>query len=140
MSTNPLTPIYINRINNRLVFKLNDRYNLELQTPETMKIFGSTKKIRDKTNNRENVPTLVVVEVVLVQYNILDNQSLKRSEVLYTFTLSKSYAYLLNVEPRNLVFLKICNTEFDDIVITFTDQNGRSLEIEEKDNLTLLNL
>ena len=140
MSTNPLTPIYINRINNRLVFKLNDRYNLELQTPETMKIFGSTKKIRDKTNNRENVPTLVVVEVVLVQYNILDNQSLKRSEVLYTFTLSKSYAYLLNVEPRNLVFLKICNTEFDDIVITFTDQNGRSLEIEEKDHLTLLNL
>ena len=140
MSTNPLTPIYINRINNRLVFKLNDRYNLELQTPETMKIFGSTKKIRDKTNNRENVPTLVVVEVVLVQYNILDNQSLKRSEVLYTFILSKSYAYLLNVEPRNLVFLKICNTEFDDIVITFTDQNGRSLEIEEKGNLTLLNL
>ena len=105
-----------------------------------MKIFGSTKKIRDKTNNRENVPTLVVVEVVLVQYNILDNQSLKRSEVLYTFTLSKSYAYLLNVEPRNLVFLKICNTEFDDIVITFTEQNGRSLEIEEKGNLTLLNL
>ena len=81
-----------------------------------------------------------MVEVVLVQYNILDNQSLKRSEVLYTFTLSKSYAYLLNVEPRNLVFLKICNTEFDDIVITFTEQNGRSLEIEEKDNLTLLNL
>ena len=28
---------YINRINNRLVFKIKDRYRLELQTPETMK-------------------------------------------------------------------------------------------------------
>ena len=51
---------------------------------------------------------------------------------------NKSYAYLLNVEPSNLVFLKIFNTEFDDIVITFTDQIGRPLEIEYKINLTLL--
>ena len=35
--------VYINRINNRLVFKIKDGYKLELQTPETMKLFGSTK-------------------------------------------------------------------------------------------------
>ena len=35
--------IYINRINNRLVFKIKDIHKLELQTPETMKIFGSTE-------------------------------------------------------------------------------------------------
>ena len=29
-------------------------------------------------------------------------------------------------------------TEFDAIIITFTDQNGRPLEIESKVNLTLL--
>ena len=40
---NPLICIYINRINNRLVFKLKDEYELELQTPEIMKSFGSTK-------------------------------------------------------------------------------------------------
>ena len=51
---------------------------------------------------------------------------------------NKSYAYLLNVEPSNLVFLKTYNTEFDEIIITFTDQNGRPLEIEDKVNLTLL--
>ena len=50
---------------------------------------------------------------------------------------SKSYTYLLNVEPSNLVFLKTYNTEFDEIIITFTDQNGRPLEIEDKTNLTL---
>ena len=39
---------------------------------------------------------------------------------------------MLNVEPSNLVFLKSYNTEFDKIVIAFTEQNGRPLEIEEK--------
>ena len=49
---------------------------------------------------------------------------------------NKSYGYLLNVEPNNLMFLKTYNTEFDKI-ISFTDQNGRPLEIEDKFNLTL---
>ena len=35
---------YINRTNNRLVFKIKGGYKLELQTPETMKLFGITKK------------------------------------------------------------------------------------------------
>ena len=34
---------------NRLVFKIKDRYKLELQMPESMKLFGSTKKLIDKT-------------------------------------------------------------------------------------------
>ena len=42
------------------------------------------------------------------------------------------------LNPGNSVFLKIYNTEFDEIIITFTDQNGRALEIEDKVNLTLL--
>ena len=35
--------VHINRINNILVFQIKDGYKLELQTPETMKLFGSTK-------------------------------------------------------------------------------------------------
>ena len=138
LTTIPAIHVYINRINNRLVFKIKDGYKLELQTPETMKLFGSTKKLIDKTKNGEKVPSLEVVEVVLVQCNLVDNQYQQKSEVLYTFTPNKSYAYLLNVEPSNLVFLKTYNTEFDEIIITFTDQNGRPLEIEDKVNLTLL--
>ena len=38
---------------------------------------------------------------------------------------NKSYAYLLNVKPSNLVFLKTYEIEFGDIIVTFTDQNGR---------------
>ena len=50
---------------------------------------------------------------------------------------NKSYAYLLNVESSNLVFLKTYNTEFDEVVITFTDQNVGPLEIEDKADSTL---
>ena len=51
---------------------------------------------------------------------------------------NKCYGYLLNVKPNNLVFLKTYNTESDDVKITFTDQNGRPLEVEDKVNLVLL--
>ena len=93
-----------------------------------MKLFGSTKKIIDKTKDRENVPSLEVVEVVLVHCNLADNQS----EVLYTFTLNKSYAYLLNVESSNVVFLKTYGIECDELIIKFTDQSGTPLEIDDK--------
>ena len=44
--------VYINRINNRLVFEIKYGKKLELQTPETMNLFGSVKKFIDKTKNR----------------------------------------------------------------------------------------
>ena len=44
---------------------------------------------------------------------------------------NKCYAYLLKVERSNLVFLKTCNNGFDEIIKTFTDQNGRPLQIED---------
>ena len=138
LTTNPSIHVYINIINDRVVFEIKDAYKLELQTPETMKLFGSTKKLIDKTKNEEKVPSLEVIEVVLVQCNLVNNQYQQKSEVLYTFTPDKSYAYLLHVEPSNLVFLKTYNIKFDEIIITFTDQNGRPLEIEDKVNLTLL--
>ena len=71
-----------------------------------MTLFARTKNLISKTKNVEKVPSLEVVEVVLVQCNLVDNQYQQKSEVLYTSTPIKSYAYLLNVEPSNFVFLK----------------------------------
>ena len=51
---------------------------------------------------------------------------------------NKSYVYFENVEPSNLVFLETYNTAFDEIITRFTDQNRRTLEIEDKVNLTFL--
>ena len=103
-----------------------------------MKLFGSIKKLTDKTNNGEKVPSLEVIEGVLVQRNLVDNQYQQKSEVLYTIRPNKCYAYLLNVEPGNLVFMKTYMTEFDEIIITFMNQNGGPLETKDKVHLTLL--
>ena len=59
--------------------------------------------------------SIEVFEVVLVHCDIVDNEYQQKSEVLCSFTPNKCYAYLLNVEPSNLVFLKTYNTEFDEI-------------------------
>ena len=75
------------------------------------------------------------LEVVLVQCNLVNIQYQQKSEILYTFTPNKSYAYLLNADPSNMVFLKTCNTEFDEIIIKFTDQNFRPLEIQIEDRM-----
>ena len=58
LTTIPLIHVYINRINDKLMFKIKDGYKLELQTPKTMKLFGSTKKLTDKTKYGENVSRL----------------------------------------------------------------------------------
>ena len=60
-----------------LVFKIEDEDELELKTPESMKLFGSTKKLIDKTKNGEKV--LEVVEVVLVQFNLVFNLNISKS-------------------------------------------------------------
>ena len=112
------------------MFKRKDGYKLELQTPETTKLFGSTKRLIDKTKRGEKVPSLEAAEGVLVQCNLVGNQYKQKTEVLYTCTPNNPYAYLLNIKSSNLVFLKTHNREFYKIIVTLTDQNCRPLEIE----------
>ena len=55
------------------MLKIKDGYKLEVQTPETMKVSGSTKKLINKTKYEEKVPSLEEAEVVLVQCNLVNN-------------------------------------------------------------------
>ena len=137
LTTIPPIHVCIDRINNRLVFKMKNGYKLELQTPETMKLLQAFAKI-NREKYEAKVSSLERVEVVLAQCNLVDNQYQQKFEVLYPFTPNNSYAYLLNAEPRNLVFLKTYNTVLDEIIITFMDQNSRTLEVQDKVNLQLL--
>ena len=45
LTENPPIQIYPNKIINRIVFKMKTGYKLELLSPETMKLIGSTKKM-----------------------------------------------------------------------------------------------
>ena len=46
---------------------------LELWTPETMKLFGSTEKKITKDKNIENLPNLEINKVVLSCFNVVNN-------------------------------------------------------------------
>ena len=65
----PSVQIYLNKIVNRITFKIKTGCSLERLTPETMKLLGSTKNKITKDKNGENVPHPEITEVVLVHYN-----------------------------------------------------------------------
>ena len=103
-----------------------------------MRLPGSTKNKITKNENGENVPHLEITEVVLVHCNILNNDYQQDSRVLYTFVSNKPFGSLLEISPINHIFLKIFNSEYEEIIVWFTDQNSKALEIEDRINLTIV--
>ena len=65
--------IYVNTINNRVVFKIKTGYKLELLSEETMRLLGSTTNTIDKDKYGEFVPKLESVNLVLVHCNLVNN-------------------------------------------------------------------
>ena len=102
----------MNKIENRTTFKIKDGYSLEHLTPETMKLLGSTENKTTKDKTGENVPHLEIKEVVLVQYNIINNDYQQDSRVLYTFVPNKPFDSLLDIFPTNHIFIKHSTRSF----------------------------
>ena len=134
----PSVQIYVNKIENRVTFRIKTGYNLELLTSETMKLLGSTENEITKDKNGENVPHLEITKVVLVHCNIVNNEYQQDLRVLYTFVPNKPFGSLLEISPTNHVFLKTFNSEYDEIEVWFTDKNSNPLEIEDRINLTMV--
>ena len=98
--------IYVNKIESKVTFKIKNEYSLELLTPETMKLLGSTENKITKDNNGENVPHLEITKVVLVHCNIVNNNYQQDSRVLHMFVPNKPFRSLLEISPTNHIFLK----------------------------------
>ena len=135
---NPPIRIYINRIENRITFKIKSGYCLELLTSKTMKLLGSTLSKINKDKNGESVPHLEVVKLVLVHCNLANNDYQQDSRILFTFAPNKAFGSLLEISPTNYVFLKTFNSEFQEVKIWFTDQTNKPLEVEDRVNVTLI--
>ena len=133
-----LVLIYVNEINNRIVFKIKSGYKLELLSKETMRLLGSSSDTIDGDKNIELVPKLESVDLVLVHCNVVNNNYQQASKVLFTFVPNKKYGQLITVSPETLIMLKTVNTEFLFIEIWFTDQDNRPLEIEDSVNISLI--
>ena len=138
LTENPPVQIYPNEIKNRIAFEIKTGYKLELLTPETMKLLGSTKKDVDLEKNSENVPKLESVEVALVHCNLVKNDYQHTSKVLFSFVPNKQFGQLINISPHSLTMMNTVNTEFSFVEVWFTDQTSKALEIEDNINLTLI--
>ena len=134
---NPPVLIYVNKVKNRIICKINSGYKIELLTKETMELLESSKNI-DKNKDGEIVPKLGIVEVVLVHCNLVNISYQQASKVLFAFVPNKQFGQLITITPHSPTMLKITNAEFSFIEIWFTDQNNRPLEIEDNVNITLI--
>ena len=104
--------IYLNKIKNRIAFKIKTGYKLRLLSLETMKLLGSSKKDIDKNKDGEDVPELESVEVVLVHCNLVNNSYQKASKVSFTFVPNKQYGRLITISSHLLTMLKTTSAEF----------------------------
>ena len=138
LTDNTSIKIYSNKIKNRIVFKIKNCCKLELLTPETMKLLGSTKKVVDEDKNGEKVPKLEIVEVVLVHYNLVKHDYQHTSKVLFSFAPNKKIGPLINISPHAFTMMNTVNTEISYVEVLFADQSSKALEIEDKINLTLI--
>ena len=72
-----------------------------------MKLLGRFKSKITENENGENVPNLEITEVVLVHFNIVNNNYQRNSRVFYTFVPDKLFGQLLDISPKNFVFQNI---------------------------------
>lgn len=128
----------MNKIDNRIVLKIEAGYILELQSKGTMKSLGRTGKNINKYKDSDHVPNLETVEVVLTHCNLVNNSYQQPSKLLLTFVPNNQFRQLINISPNSLIMLNTANTEFSFIDVWFTDQNGKPLEIEDNVNMALL--
>ena len=106
-------------------------------TSEKQKLL-SDGPIIDEDKVSKNVPQLDKVEYVLLHCNIVENDYLQNSKLLYEFVPDKTFGQLISVKPPVFIQCKTSDTIFDYIEIWFTDQNNNSLQIEDKVNVTLI--
>ena len=125
---NPSIEIHVNKIENRVTFKIKNGCYLELLTPETMKLLGSTESKITEDKIGDNVPHLEIGELVLIHCNVVNNNYQQNSRTLYTFVRNKPFGSLLEISPPNHIFLKKFNSEFQEIKVWFTDQNNNPLK------------
>ena len=67
----------------------------------------------------------------------MSNDYEQDSKVFYRFVSTKSFD-LLDISPKNFIFLKTFNSEILYTKVWFTDKNYKQLEIKNKININLV--
>ena len=93
-------------------FKIKTGHYFELLIPKTIKLLGSTKSKISENENSENMPRLEIAKVALAHCHTVNENYQQNSRVLYTFALINLFGQLLDIWPKNFIFLKIFDSEF----------------------------
>ena len=120
------------------MFKIKTRYYLELLTLVTIKLLGSTKNKITKDKNDENGPHLEINQLVLIRCNNVNNDYQQDSRALCAIVPNKLFLQLLDISPKNFIFLNTFHSEFSYIEVWFTYQISKPLEMEDKIKVTLV--
>ena len=124
----------------RVAFRIKTGYKLELLTNETMRLLGDGPII-DTRKNGENVRKLEIVRNVLVFCNLVENAYLQDSKLLFSFVPDSRFGSLLSITRQVLKYCDTVDSIFGYIEISFIDQNGRLLQIDDEitDSITIKN-
>ena len=89
--------IYVNKTGNRITFKIKTGYHLELLTPKTRTLLGSTKSKITKDVNGKNVPCLDISHIGPLQYC--------QQRLSARFKSFEIFSQLLDISPKNFIFI-----------------------------------
>ena len=106
-------------------------------TKGTVKLLGDSPII-DQNKNGKVISKLDQVDYVLLHCDIVQNDYLQKSKLLYEFVPDKTFGKLISVQPTVLIQCKTRDSIFDYIEIWFTDQDNKSLQMQDKVSVTLV--
>ena len=116
VTDNPSVMTYVNKVKNRIIFKIKTGYYLELLTPGTLKLLGSIKSKITKYENGESGPHLEITGVILVHCNIVNNNF---ESCIHLFLINHLVNYKI-FHQKNM-FWKTFNSHFSYVEVWFTD-------------------
>ena len=96
VTDNSAVRIYVNKIENRITFKIKSGYYIQVSMPETMKLLGSIKTKVTKDKSGKNY-WIIIILLERCRHN---------SNVFYTFFPNKLYDQLIDISPKIVIFLK----------------------------------
>ena len=73
-----------------------------------------------------------------MHYNLVNKNYQQTSKVLFLFVPDKQFDNLITISTGSLTMLETPNAEFQSIEVRFIDKNNKTLEIEDKANISLV--
>ena len=131
--------LYANLIFNRVTGSVNSAFSQTLGSG-LAKPFGSDFNQLPITNQeifRLHRARVERVSNVVINCNLAENHYNFISNALYTFSPNKVFGVMLSIIPRYLVWTSYRNAGFKFIELWLTDEENRSLDIEDNVSMTL---